>query len=247
LLGCSTKKAAEFSKVQPCTNVPIHVLYAHCWSLVILLLYGKYICLYHLISEHSSGSTPPSIPGQLLVQMFITKEEEKALGISEHNTVDWRRQNNIPDSGLNWERQEKDLTPFQQLILIVMTKKGQIRRDTRVDITTIVYVAEYARISLNFTDLNILIAIVALVSARQHSHILTTVREPHFTENSSACPLAQARDRYCMSTCHSRQLINQSYCGNRILGFFLLRLNMETSQIPGPQCRVRPQRKKNSN
>jgi hypothetical protein len=31
--------------------------------------------------------------------MFITKEEEKALGISEHITVvDWRRQNNIPDS-----------------------------------------------------------------------------------------------------------------------------------------------------
>ena len=58
----------------------------------------KYNALYHLISEHSSGSTPPSIPGQLLVQMFITKEEEEALGISEHNTVDWRRQNNIPDS-----------------------------------------------------------------------------------------------------------------------------------------------------
>ena len=32
------------------------------------------------------------------MQMFITKEEEKALGIPEHNTVDWRRQNNIPDS-----------------------------------------------------------------------------------------------------------------------------------------------------
>jgi hypothetical protein len=58
----------------------------------------KYNALYHLISEHSSGSTPPSIPGQLLVQIFITKEEEKALGISEHNTIDWRRQNNIPDS-----------------------------------------------------------------------------------------------------------------------------------------------------
>ncbi|KIM89585.1 hypothetical protein PILCRDRAFT_1929 [Piloderma croceum F 1598] len=42
------------------------------------------------------GSTPPPIPGQLLVQIFITKEEEKALGISEHITVDWR-QNNIPD------------------------------------------------------------------------------------------------------------------------------------------------------
>ena len=51
--------------------------------------------MYHLISEYSSGSTPPSIPGQLLVQIFITKEEEKALCILEH---DWRRQNNIPDS-----------------------------------------------------------------------------------------------------------------------------------------------------
>jgi hypothetical protein len=30
--------------------------------------------------------------------MFITKEEENALGISEHITADWRRQNNIPDS-----------------------------------------------------------------------------------------------------------------------------------------------------
>jgi hypothetical protein len=30
--------------------------------------------------------------------MFITKEEEKALGISEHNTINWRRQNNISDT-----------------------------------------------------------------------------------------------------------------------------------------------------
>jgi hypothetical protein len=30
--------------------------------------------------------------------MFITREEERALCISEHNTVDWRKQNNIPDS-----------------------------------------------------------------------------------------------------------------------------------------------------
>jgi hypothetical protein len=45
-------------------------------------------------------SIPPSIPGQLLVKIFITKEEEKALGISEPNTVDWRRQNNIPDTDM---------------------------------------------------------------------------------------------------------------------------------------------------
>ena len=30
--------------------------------------------------------------------MFITKEKEKALGILEHNTVNWRKKNNIPDS-----------------------------------------------------------------------------------------------------------------------------------------------------
>jgi len=96
--GMQYKKAAEFSKSVPCTNVPIHC------PLCPTAVSGdpptiwKYNALYHLISEHSSGSTPPSIPGQLLVQIFITKEEEKALGISEHKTTDWRRQNNIPDS-----------------------------------------------------------------------------------------------------------------------------------------------------
>jgi hypothetical protein len=100
ILGYSIKKykkAAEFKKTHPCTNVPIHCLLCPLLSLVILTIW-KYNVLYHLISEHSSGNTPPSIPGQLLVQMFITKEEERALGISEHSTVDWRKQNNIPDS-----------------------------------------------------------------------------------------------------------------------------------------------------
>ena len=47
------------------------------------------------------------------------------MDIPEQNAVDWKRQNNIPGSAsLNWGRQEKDLTWFQQLILIVMTKKG---------------------------------------------------------------------------------------------------------------------------
>jgi hypothetical protein len=47
--------------------------------------------------------------------MFITKEEEKSLGISEHNTVDWRRQNNIPNTdgvelGLTRKRSDTVLT-----------------------------------------------------------------------------------------------------------------------------------------
>jgi hypothetical protein len=54
--------------------------------------------------------------------MFITKEEERALGISEHSIVDWRKQNNIPDGdGIQLGQTEKG---FQQPILIVMTKKG---------------------------------------------------------------------------------------------------------------------------
>jgi hypothetical protein len=44
----------------------------------------------------------------MLCSLFITKEEEKALGISEHNTVDWRRQNNIPDTELGLTRKRSD-------------------------------------------------------------------------------------------------------------------------------------------
>jgi len=54
--------------------------------------------VYHLIHDHSIGDTSPPIPGQLLVQIFITKEEERALSIQEQVTTSWRRQNNIPDS-----------------------------------------------------------------------------------------------------------------------------------------------------
>src|SRR5882762_8559095 len=39
---------------------------------------------------------------------FIGTKEEKALYISKHNTVDWKRQKNIPDSdGLNWGQTRK--------------------------------------------------------------------------------------------------------------------------------------------
>ena len=67
------QKAAEFSQIIPCTNVPIHCpLFPTAVSGNPPTIW-QYNPLYHLTSEHSSGSTPPSIPGQLLVQMFITK------------------------------------------------------------------------------------------------------------------------------------------------------------------------------
>jgi hypothetical protein len=94
IVGCNTKKQQSSPRLFYAQMCQFIALYAPLLSLAI----WKYNALYHLISEHSSGSTPPSIPGQLLVQMFITKEEEKALGILEHDTDDWRRQNNIPDS-----------------------------------------------------------------------------------------------------------------------------------------------------
>ena len=53
------------------------------------------IVQYHLISEHSNGDIPPSIPGQLLVKIIIVKEEENALGIQKKVTDTWRERNNI--------------------------------------------------------------------------------------------------------------------------------------------------------
>ena len=96
--GMQYKKAAEFSKTNPCTNVPIHCPLCPPAVSGDPSTIWKYNALYRLISEHSSGSTLPLIPGQLLVQMFITKEEEQAIGISEQNTVEWRKKNNISDS-----------------------------------------------------------------------------------------------------------------------------------------------------
>ena len=81
------KAAAKFSNVIPCTNVPVH------FPLCPTSVSGqpetiwKYNAMYHLIHEHSIGDTSSPIPGQLLVQIFITKEEERALGIQEQVTT----------------------------------------------------------------------------------------------------------------------------------------------------------------
>lgn len=91
------KAAAKFSKALPCTNVPVHCPLCPTSVSGQPQTIWKYNAMYHLIHEHSIGDTSP-IPGQFLVQIFITKEEERALGIQEQITTKWRRQNNIPDS-----------------------------------------------------------------------------------------------------------------------------------------------------
>ena len=51
-----------------------------------------------MITEHYNNGIVPKIPRELLVKMFIHKQEEKALGIGEDFIHKWRRENNIPDS-----------------------------------------------------------------------------------------------------------------------------------------------------
>ena len=92
------KAAAKFSNTIPCTNVPVHCPLCPTSVSRQPQTIWKYNAMYHLIHEHSIGDTSPPIPGQFLVQIFITKEEERALGILEQATTRWRRQDNIPDS-----------------------------------------------------------------------------------------------------------------------------------------------------
>ena len=40
----------------------------------------------------------PEIPGELLVKIFIHKQEENVLSIEEHDIQKWRRGNNISDN-----------------------------------------------------------------------------------------------------------------------------------------------------
>ena len=53
---------------------------------------------YSFIIEYSSLDHSLSIPGELLVQMVIRKAEERAMGIQEQDTVNFRERFAIPDS-----------------------------------------------------------------------------------------------------------------------------------------------------
>jgi hypothetical protein len=70
----------------------------------------KYNAVYHLISEHSNGNIPPSIPGQLLVQIFMAKEEENALGIHKRVTDSWRGRNDSDGFQQNMQKRDRSDT-----------------------------------------------------------------------------------------------------------------------------------------
>ena len=92
------KAAAKFSKSVPCTNVPVHCPVCPTSVSGKPQTIWKYNAMYHLIHEHSIDGSSSPIPGQLLIHILITKEEEVTLGISEPVTIVWRKENNIPDN-----------------------------------------------------------------------------------------------------------------------------------------------------
>lgn len=101
----SYKSALQPSRRPPCTNVPIHC------PLCPPTLSGeprtiwKYNTLSHMICEHPEPipGIPdtyklPSIPGQLLVDMFMTQKEETWMGVAKEETLGYRKENELPGS-----------------------------------------------------------------------------------------------------------------------------------------------------
>ena len=89
------KAASVSSKHAPCTNIPIQCSFCPPTSSGSPQTIWKYNAVNHFIIEHSNSA---SIPGELLVQMVIRKAEEKAMGIQEQDTIDYREKFAIPDS-----------------------------------------------------------------------------------------------------------------------------------------------------
>ena len=88
--------AEKFSRTSPCTNLSIHYPICPTSASKAPQTIWKYNALFHLLSGHATGFTPPKIPRQLLADMHSTKEEEKALKITEEVTDTWREEHNIP-------------------------------------------------------------------------------------------------------------------------------------------------------
>ena len=102
------RAAAQFSKSSPCTNVPIHCPICPTSVSKAPQTIWKYNALFHLTSEHATGSTPPQIPRQLLADMHIRKEEEKAFNIAEKLTETYRKAHDIPGTETLLEMMEAE-------------------------------------------------------------------------------------------------------------------------------------------
>lgn len=90
--------AVRSTENAPCTNVPIYCPLCPTTLSGSRRTIWKYNILFHLASEHVVDDTMPAIPPQLMVDMHISKAEERRLGIEDELTMVWREENNIPGS-----------------------------------------------------------------------------------------------------------------------------------------------------
>ncbi|KAJ7104870.1 hypothetical protein C8R44DRAFT_807209 [Mycena epipterygia] len=93
------KAAKASSKRSPCTNVPLHCSLCKKSNTGLPRTFWKYNASYHLASDHSNNNeTLPVIPKQMMVDIFIRKQEESQLGVTARITEEYRREERIPDS-----------------------------------------------------------------------------------------------------------------------------------------------------
>ncbi|THH18190.1 hypothetical protein EUX98_g8999 [Antrodiella citrinella] len=91
--------ASRSSANAPCTNVPIHCDTCKHTQSGRRRTIWKFNALYHVTSEHPTDDENfPIIGKQLLVDMFISSDEERALGIGKERTAKYRMENRLLDS-----------------------------------------------------------------------------------------------------------------------------------------------------
>ena len=101
----SYKSALQSTKSMPCTNIPIHCPFCPRTLSGEPRTIWKYNAISHLICDHPEPVTDttntyklPLIPGKLLVDMFISRQEEMWMGISERATFEYRDDFELPGS-----------------------------------------------------------------------------------------------------------------------------------------------------
>ncbi|KAH6884031.1 hypothetical protein BKA70DRAFT_1074403, partial [Coprinopsis sp. MPI-PUGE-AT-0042] len=91
----SQSSAKRVSKSSPCTNIPIHCMICPQGLNHQHPTFWKYNLHHHILEFHASEGPDltrryPSLPPQMVVDIYISREEERLLGIPEEDTKDYR-------------------------------------------------------------------------------------------------------------------------------------------------------------
>ena len=104
----------------------------------------KYNAINHLLISHSDEDPTqtgkyqvPAIPGDLMMDMFMTRQEEQWMNISPSATTTFRRENNIPSSdGLeNYVIQDEERQKRDRSNTLTIPEPAEKRRRTRNAVT----------------------------------------------------------------------------------------------------------------